>query len=294
MDDHCAVNRACWDERAPAHAASPDYALARFAEDPSHLSNVVRFDLPRLGNVRGLDGVHLQCHIGSDTVSLARLGAHMTGLDFSQPALEEARRLAAAAGVEATFVLADLYDAPAVLGEGRFDLVFTGVGALNWLPDIRRWAQVVADLLRPGGRLFLREGHPVLWALGDPRPDGLLVLEYPYFEQEEPTIWDEDGTYVQTDQVFATTVTHEWNHGLGEIVTAVLDAGLKLTMLVEHDSVPWEALPGQMEDIGGGEWRLSDRPGRLPHTYTLQARRPPDNRALRNRGLAETKGRGAS
>src|SRR4029453_18737967 len=97
MDDYRTINRACWDERAPAHAASPDYAFARFAEDPSHLSNVVRFDLPRLGNVRGLDGVHLQCHIGTDTVSLARLGAHMTGLDFSQPALEEARRLAASA-----------------------------------------------------------------------------------------------------------------------------------------------------------------------------------------------------
>jgi SAM-dependent methyltransferase len=274
MDDHRTINRAFWDERAPAHAASPDYACARFAADPSHLSNVVRFDLPRLGNVRGLDGVHLQCHIGTDTVSLARLGAHMTGLDFSQPALAEARRLAASANVEATFVLADLYDAPKVLGEGRFDLVFTGVGALNWLPDIRRWAQVVAHLLRPGGRLFLREGHPVLWALADPRPDGLLVLEYPYFEQAEPTVWDEGGTYVQTDQVFTTTVAHEWNHGLGEIVTAVLDAGMELTMLVEHDSVPWEALPGQMEDLGGGEWRLSDRPGRLPHTYTLQALRP--------------------
>jgi SAM-dependent methyltransferase len=198
----------------------------------------------------------------------------MTGLDFSQPALAEARRLAASANVEVTFVLADLYDAPKVLGEGRFDLVFTGVGALNWLPDIRRWAQVVAHLLRPGGRLFLREGHPVLWALADPRPDGLLVLEYPYFEQAEPTVWDEGGTYVQTDQVFTTTVAHEWNHGLGEIVTAVLDAGMELTMLVEHDSVPWEALPGQMEDLGGGEWRLSDRPGRLPHTYTLQALRP--------------------
>jgi SAM-dependent methyltransferase len=274
MADHRTINRACWDERAPAHAASPDYAFARFAEDPSHLSNVVQFDLRRLGNVRGLDGVHLQCHIGTDTVSLARLGAHMTGLDFSQPALAEARRLAASANVEVTFVLADLYDAPKVLGEGRFDLVFTGVGALNWLPDIRRWAQVVAHLLRPGGRLFLREGHPVLWALADPRPDGLLALEYPYFEQAEPTVWDEGGTYVQTDQVFTTTVAHEWNHGLGEIVTAVLDAGMKLTMLVEHDSVPWEALPGQMEDLGGGEWRLSDRPGRLPHTYTLQALRP--------------------
>jgi SAM-dependent methyltransferase len=233
----------------------------------------VRFDLPRLGDVRGLDGVHLQCHIGTDTVSLARLGARMTGVDFSAPALEVARRLAASAGVEASFLEADLYNAPEVLGEERFDLVYTGVGALCWLPDIHLWGQVVARLLRPGGRLFMREGHPVLWALADGRPDGLLALEHPYFEHEEPSVWDDEGTYVETGRTFATTVTHEWNHGMGEIVTAVLDAGMEVAMLEEHDSVPWEALPGQMEDVGGGEWRVSDRPDRLPHSYTLQARR---------------------
>jgi SAM-dependent methyltransferase len=275
MGDHRRVNRSWWDEAAPVHAVSPDYAFDRFAEDRSYLSSGVRFDLPRLGDVPGLDGVHLQCHIGTDTVSLARLGARMVGVDFSQPALAEARRLAALADAPATFVAADLHEAPAVLGRGRFDLVFTGIGALNWLPDIRQWAQVVADLLRAGGRLFMREGHPVLWSLADARPDGLLVLEYPYFEHDEPIIWDEGGTYVETDHVFTSTVTHEWNHGLGEIVTAVLEVGLELTILEEHDSVPWEVLPGQMEDIGGGEWRLSDRPDRLPHTYTLQARRRP-------------------
>jgi SAM-dependent methyltransferase len=274
MGDYRHFNRSWWDEAAPAHAASSDYAFVRFAEDPSYLSNVVRFDLPRLGDVRGLDGVHLQCHIGTDTVSLARLGARMVGLDFSKHALAEARRLSALANVHPTFVASDLYEAPGILGRGRFDFVFTGIGALNWLPDIRRWAQVVADLLRPGGRLFMREGHPILWALADARPDGLLVLEHPYFEQHEPIIWDEGGTYVKTDHVFTSTVTHEWNHGLGEIVTAVLEAGLELTALEEHDSVPWEALPGQMEEVGRGEWRLSDRPGRLPHTYTLQARHP--------------------
>jgi SAM-dependent methyltransferase len=271
MDDYRDVNRRWWDEAAPVHAASSDYAAARFAEDPAYLSGVVRFDLPRLGDVRGLDGVHLQCHIGTDTVSLARLGARMVGLDFSQAAVEEARRLAALAGADATFVAGDVYEAPEILGRDRFDLVFTGMGALNWLPDVRRWAQVVADLLRPGGRLFLREAHPVLLALEDDRSDGLLVLEHSYFEHEEPFISDEEGTYVETDHVFTNTVSHEWNHGLGEIVTAVLDAGLKLTMLEEHDSVPWEALPGQMDEIGDCEWRLSDRPGRLPHTYTLQA-----------------------
>jgi 2-polyprenyl-3-methyl-5-hydroxy-6-metoxy-1,4-benzoquinol methylase len=274
MGDSREVNRAYWDERAPAHAASTGYSFAGFAEDPSYLSRVVRFDLPRLGDIRGLEGVHLQCHIGTDTVSLARLGARMTGLDFSPPALAEARRLAASSGVEATFVQSEVYDAPEAIGRGRFDLVFTGVGALCWLPDVRSWARVVADLLRPGGRLFLREGHPVLWALADGRADGLLVLEHPYFEHEHPSVWDEPGTYVPTEEVFAMTLTHTWNHGLGEIVTAVLDAGMELTMLEEHDSVPWDALPGQMEEVGGGEWRLADRPDRLPHTYTLQARRP--------------------
>jgi len=277
VSDYRSVNRVSWDERAPAHAASPDYALARFESDPEFISDVVRFDLPRLGDVAGLDGVHLQCHIGTDTLSLARLGARMTGLDFSGAALAQARRLAERTGAEVRFVEAEVYDAVERLGAGAFDLVYTGVGALCWLPDIRRWAGVVARLLRPGGRLFIREGHPTLWSLADVREDGLLAVEHPYFETAEPTVWDEGGTYVETDVEFVHNTTHEWNHGLGEIVTALLDQGLNLTMLVEHDSVPWEALPGQMERLEGGEWRLADRPSRLPHTYTLQACSPPES-----------------
>ena len=272
VTDYREVNRANWDERAPAHAASGGYALERFRADPGHLSDVVRFDLPLLGDVSGLDGVHLQCHIGTDTISLARLGARMTGLDFSAASLAEARRLAAETGSEVGFVESEVYDAVEKLGAGRFDLVFTGVGALCWLPDVRRWGQVVSDLLRPGGRLFLREGHPVLWSL-DERSER-LEIGFPYFETDEPLVWDEPGTYVQTETEFTQTVTHEWNHGLGEIVTALLAAGLELTGLVEHTSVPWEALPGQMEQVGGGEWRLRDRPERLPHSYTLQAGKP--------------------
>jgi SAM-dependent methyltransferase len=270
MSDHRTFNRANWDERAPAHAASPDYAVARFVAEPEYISDVVRFDLPRLGNVAGVRGVHLQCHIGTDTISLARLGARMTGLDFSPAAITEARRLAERAGAEVPFVEADVYDAVDRLGAGAFDLVFTGIGALCWLPDVRRWAGVVANLLRPGGRLFLREGHPVLWALAD-RDDELLVLDHAYFERPEPTVWSEPGTYVATDVSFTHNVTHEWNHGIGEIVSALLGDGMELTMLDEHDSVPWEGLPGQMERLEGGEWRLADRPWRLPHSYTLQA-----------------------
>jgi len=271
--DSLAINRARWDERAPAHAASPDYAVARFRTDPGFLSDVVRFDLPRLGDVRGVRGVHLQCHIGTDTLSLARLGARMTGLDFSPASLDQARQLADAVATDITFVESDVYRALDVLPAGGFDLVYTGVGALCWLPDVRRWAGVVAGLLRPGGRLFLRESHPVLWSLDERRADG-LVIGFPYFEHAAPLVFDDAGTYVDTDVAFTHTASHSWNHGLGEIVTALLDEGLVLTRLVEHDSVPWNALPGQMAELDNGEWRLVDRPERLAHSYTLQARRP--------------------
>jgi SAM-dependent methyltransferase len=271
MDRYEDVNRDNWDERAPAHAASADYAVERFAADPSFISHVVRFDLPRLGDVSGLRGVHLQCHIGTDTVSLARLGARMTGLDFSPEAIEQARRLAPIAGADVEFVQAELYDALSVLESGTFELVFTGIGAICWLPSIARWAEVVSGLLAPGGRLFIREGHPMLWALEDTREDRLLVVGHPYFETPEPTVWDGGGTYVETDVQFTHNRSYNWNHGLGEIVTALFDVGLELTMLVEHDSAPWDALPGMSERDELGEWRLKERPERLVQTYTLQA-----------------------
>ncbi|HEY2287248.1 MAG TPA: class I SAM-dependent methyltransferase [Streptosporangiaceae bacterium] len=270
-EDYQAVNRASWDERAPAHANAPEYALDQFLADPGFLSEVVRFDQPRLGDVRGLRGVHLQCHIGTDTLSLARLGAVMTGLDFSPVALDQARDLARRIGSPTEFVESDVYRAADVLPAGGFDLVYTGIGALCWLPSIRRWASVVARLLRPGGRLFIREGHPMLWALADPRPDQLLVVDHPYFEREEPTVWTEGGTYVTTEVEFQHNVSLEWNHGLGEIVSALLAEGMTITGLAEHDSAPWDALPGLTQEVGGGEFRLADRPWRQPHTYTLQA-----------------------
>jgi 2-polyprenyl-3-methyl-5-hydroxy-6-metoxy-1,4-benzoquinol methylase len=278
MTDYREINRANWDERADAHAASEDYGLDRFVADPAHLSGVVRFDLPRLGDVAGLRAVHLQCHIGTDTLALHRLGARMTGLDFSPASLAQARSLAQRCGADIEYVESDVYAAVDVLGAERFDLVYTGIGALCWLPDIRQWARTVADLLRPGGRLFLREGHPMLMTLADPRPDGLLVVEYPYRELPDGTVWDDDGTYVETDVVLQHRRTVGWNHGLGEIVSALLEVGMTLTGLEEHDTVPWNALPGQMTPVGD-EWRLSDRPWRLPHTFTLTATRSPAGHA---------------
>jgi SAM-dependent methyltransferase len=271
MSDYRVVNRANWDERVSAHVASPDYAVARYLAEPDFIGGVVSFDRPLLGDISGLRGVHLQCHIGTDTLSLARLGAHMSGLDFSAPALEQARLLASQAGAEIDYVESDLYDAVAALGGRQFELLYTGIGALCWLPSIERWAEVVEELLAPGGRLFIREGHPMLWSLADARPDGLMVLEYPYFEHEPPVVFSDDGTYVQTDQQFEHHTTHSWNHGLGELITALLSRGLRLTGFVEHDSIPWDAFPGQMDALDGGEFRLSDRPERLAHSFTLQA-----------------------
>jgi len=269
------TNRANWDDRASAHAARTGlgYQVQRYVDDPTLLSDVVRFDRDRLGDVTGLRTVHLQCHIGTDTLSLARLGAHVTGLDFSPVALAEARTLVQETGDTVDFVESDVYSALSALEPGGFDLVYTGIGALCWLPSIDRWAAVVAGLLAPGGRLFLREGHPVLWSM-DERLGDDLHLRFPYFEQEAPLEWDDDSTYVQTDRPMTATKTYEWNHGLGEIVTALLDAGLQLTMLVEHDSVPWEALPGQMVERPGGEFALSTLAGVAPLSYTLQAVKP--------------------
>ena len=276
LDAHRQTNLRNWEDRVAVHARSRSYDLAGLAADPERLSGVVARDRARLGDLRGLDVVHLQCHIGTDTLSLQRLGAaSVTGVDFSPSALTVARDLATAAGAEITYVQSEIYDARMVLGEHTFDLVYTGTGALNWLPDIRGWAHVVATLLRPGGTLHLHEGHPVLWALDHQRADDLLALRFPYFETSAPIVADEPGTYTDGDASGIThTATAEWNHGLGEIVQAVIDAGLVVTTLTELTYCDWLALPAVMEQIDDGAARLRAGAERLPLTYTLRAQKP--------------------
>ncbi|WP_216893609.1 hypothetical protein [Nocardia alni] len=153
-------------------------------------------------------------------------------------------------------------------------MVYTGIGALCWLPSVERWARTVAALLRPGGRLFLRDGHPMAMTLDEQQTDR-LVVDHPYIETPEPMVWTGTSTYVETDgELQKATTTHEWNHGLGEIVTALLNAGLTLTGLVEHDSAPWEFLPGRMVRGDDGEFRLPERRDRVPFTFTVQAHKP--------------------
>ena len=269
MSDYVHINRANWDSRVPVHLKG--YALDRFRTDRGFLSGVVRYDLPRLGSIKGLRVAHLQCHIGTDTLSLERLGADVAGLDFSPAAIDAARALAHELGQHATFVESDVYKAGEVLPAASFDLVYTGIGAICWLPDIARWAKVVASLLKPGGRLFIRDGHPMLFALGDARPDGLLTVEYPYFEHTGIT-FNEATTYEGDGQTVTSPASVSFNHGIGEMLDAVRKAGLDLREFIEHDTAPWNPLGEACEQFGElGEWRLRDRPRHIPMTFTLIA-----------------------
>ncbi|MDA0256858.1 MAG: class I SAM-dependent methyltransferase [Chloroflexi bacterium] len=231
---------------------------------------VVEFDRTEVGEVAGKTLLHLQCHFGRDTLSWARLGAEVTGLDFSEAAIAAARRLSDESGTPGRFLVADLYESPNVLAE-QFDFVYTSVGALNWLPDIGRWGQVVAGFVKPGGTFYVRDSHPVMWSLDAERTDGLLAIEHPYFETAEPLRWGDPRSYAG-DGVVDASVTYEWNHGLGETVTALVEAGLTIEFLREHQFVDWEGTPS-LEETEPNRWRLTDRPARLPLTFSIRARR---------------------
>ena len=271
------ANRARWDESVPIHAASEGYDLTGFLRGEKTLYPL---EIAEVGEVRGKTLLHLQCHFGMDTLNWARLGARVTGLDFSGAAVERARELAGEIGInDATFVQANVYDAPSVIRD-RFDVVYTGIGALCWLPDVRGWARVVSKLLKPGGFLYLYEGHPMLWALDDERIDGELVVGFPYFETERPREWLGEATYVDGPPL-KNLRSFDWNHGLGEIVTALIDAGLRLDFLHEHHEVVWQALPWMVRTDGASEakgyarrtaWQLPpEQRDRCPLMYSLKA-----------------------
>jgi SAM-dependent methyltransferase len=270
MERYFEDNRANWNDRVPIHAGPDGYGVDAFVAEPERLSSVVEFDRRYLGDVRGKRLLHTQCHIGTDTLSWAKLGATVTGVDFSAPALDVARRMADTLGIDARFIESDLYSSPSVLDE-RFDIVYTGVGALNWLPDITRWAEVMATFTRPGGTFYIREAHPIAWALEWDRDDDLLVVSERYFEHPDPFTWDEDSTYLGTGTL-AHTTTHEWNHGLGEIITAILAAGFRIDRFEEHRFLDWEG-PGRMTEEHG-KWVLSEHQrDRVPLMYSLMATR---------------------
>ncbi|MGR0219567.1 class I SAM-dependent methyltransferase [Agromyces sp. ZXT2-6] len=241
-------NRANWDERVPLHVASPFYDRARLREGGSVLDPIARAGIERLFP-DGLDGVrvlHLQCHFGSDTLSLVNAGATAVGLDFSEPAVEEARRMADVLGVgdRARFVQANLYDARHALPEPEsFDLVFTTWGTIGWLPDVAEWARIIEWFLAPGGRLFFADGHPAAFVFdGDGGPGGMPQFTYPYVP-DGPDVIEDPSDYADADAQLQHSRTWEWMHPLDEVFRALRDAGLRLESFTEHYEVPWQIFP---------------------------------------------------
>jgi SAM-dependent methyltransferase len=268
-NDPVAANKRLWDARTPVHVASEFYDVDGFRAGRTSLHDL---ELGEVGPVVGKSLLHLQCHFGLDTLSWARLGADVTGMDFSGAAINEARRLASELGIGAKFIECDLYDLPDHL-DRRFDVVFTSYGAITWLPDIRRWAEIAAQFVAPGGFLYVAEIHPTASMLSDEPGVEDLRIGYPYRTGTHPLRFEEQGTYADYDASIKLP-EYVWQHGLGDVVTAVLDAGLALDFLHEHNRTVYQQLPF-MSRSDDGWWRLPSEIPDVPLLFSLKAGRPP-------------------
>lgn len=283
-----ALNQARWNEVVAIHVASPFYRVQEFLAGEDILLPIESREVGDLRDAdgRGLTLLHLQCHFGLDTLALARRGAIVTGLDFSGNAIAAARDLARQAGIAANFVEGNLYDAPSLIAE-RFDRVYVSWGAINWLPDIQGWARVVAAMLKPGGELYLLEGHPfaiTLDQLGDGSvgPDGAigeqvasapLVPAYDYFQDAaKPLVFEMAETYTGDGATLKNTRTHEFVHGIGDILGGLIDAGLTVTQFHEHDTLAWAMWPILVE-TGDRMYRMPEGRPNLPLSFSVKARK---------------------
>lgn len=271
VDEYRKANRGLWDEWTAIHERSAFYGLDAFRSGGVRLRSE---EIEEIGDVHGRDLLHLQCHFGIDTLSWARLGARVTGADFSPRAVDLATSLAGELGLAARFVCSDLYALPDVL-EGDFDIVYTSRGVLNWLPDVARWARVAAHFVRPGGMFYINEMHPVAQVfLDEGVAPGELRFAYPYWEHREPLAFPVRGSYADPEAAVSTPTEYGWDHGLGEIVTALAAAGLHIETLREYPFLDWKL--DFLVQAPDGAWRLPpDTPGELPLSFSIRASKPP-------------------
>ncbi|MFI9259303.1 class I SAM-dependent methyltransferase [Streptomyces sioyaensis] len=268
-DDWREANRARWDERVALHTASDFYDQDRFRR----VRDVLRdFEIAEVGDVTGRSLLHLQCHFGQDTLSWAHRGAaRVVGLDFSEPAVEAARDLAAELGYasdRAAFVAADVYDAAEAVPDAAYDIVYTGIGALNWLPDLERWADTAASLVAPGGFLYLAEFHPLCDALDDETGSRIV---HDYFSRDA-WVGETPGSYTDFGAPTVNNRSVEWQHRLGDVVSALAGAGLRIDFLHEHDMTMFQRFAALRRDRDGYHRFGPDRP-RIPLMYSLKASR---------------------
>ena len=262
LDEQLQVNRTNWNERTPVHAASASYDVEGFKAGRLALHDV---ELREVGDVSGKTLLHLQCHFGLDTMSWSRLGAKATGVDFSDVAISLARSLNCELDLDARFIHSNIYDLPDVLDE-QFDIVFTSYGVLCWLPDLDKWASVVENHLKPGGMFYIIDGHPSMNVYEGSDADELRPT-YPYFHAE--FLWEGGEPSYAGSQIIESPV-YEWHHSLGEIVTALINAGLRIEYLHEFAFSTYRAHP-IMEKDDDGLWRFPERNDSFPQLFSIKA-----------------------
>jgi len=268
VDGYKAANHALWDEWTSIHVRSEFYDVDGFKRGNIKLHSLEREEV---GEVAGKSLLHLQCHFGLGTLSWARLGATVTGADFSAKSIEQARALAAEVKIPARFVCSEIENLPEVLS-GQFDIVFTSYGVLPWLPDLNRWASVIAHFLKPGGFFYIAESHPISYIFDDAQGTSNLVIKYPYFGDGGPLEWKVQGSYADRSACVAQPVSYEWIHTMADIINALLGAGLRIEFLHEFPYTAWQQLPFMVEG-SDGYWRLPDREASLPLLFSIRARK---------------------
>ncbi len=259
-NNYIEINRNTWNNKTEAHLKSDFYDVEGFLKGKSSLKNI---ELDLIGDVKGKSILHLQCHFGQDTISLARLGATTTGADLSDKAIESARELAQKTGADATFVCCDIYDLPNHLDK-QFDIVFTSYGTIGWLPDLDKWAKVIAAFLKPGGKFIFAEFHPVVWMFDD----NFDKIGYNYFKSDA-IIETETGTYADRNANL-TQESVSWNHGISEVLTSLIQNGLEINTFNEYDYSPYDCFNETIE-FAPSLFRIKHLDNKIPMVYSLTA-----------------------
>ena len=262
MSDHqyLEINRKAWNEKTTVHKSSEFYGMKEFLAGKSSLKPI---ELQLLGDITGKKILHLQCHFGQDTISMARMGAEVTGVDFSDEAIHLARELSQSTGVAARFIQSDVYTLPDHHQE-TYDIVFTTYGVLGWLPDMNRWGEVAAHYVKPGGKLILVEFHPAVWMFDD----DFSELTYSYFNRG-PIIETETGSYAdRTADIQPTTIG--WNHPLSDVFSSLLAQSMTISHFGEYDYSPYNCLR-HLEETEPGKFRFTGPCKNLPMVYSIVA-----------------------
>lgn len=267
MDSYAQANQAWWNDAAQVHAQGEGYRLKEFKAGMSKLHSLERTEV---GSVEGKKLLHLQCHFGMDTLSWARLGAQVTGIDYSEKAIAIAQALGQELALDASFICSNIDDLPQGLDAANtFDIVYTSYGAICWLPDLQHWGAMIAHYLKPGGFFYIADSHPFMSSINEKTSE--LKLGYPYFSRE-PMKEVSSGTYAEKDARLEHTTTYCWNHSLSEIFTSLISAGLTIDFLHEHPFCAWECLPDmEMGEDGFLQFKDPGQRAMLPLMFSLKA-----------------------